>query len=266
MRRRGPLPPSHAGSRRRPAAHRGTLSRSLAPSPVAIRAVAAPGPDAIDALSPARHARAAVLARSTAHRIAAVLQAASEPLTAQDMADSLGLHHTGVRTQLAALEAAGVAEGHTDPPRGRGRPARRYVLAPDPAEREASGHRELVRLLMGVVRQTGLGPDEMERFGERQGWAVPSPGGGIGELRHAFERLGFAPRETSGQGVPDLVLGNCPFAAGVEAPGGELICALHRGLARGIVLRAAPDVTVTELVVEDPRRAGCRLRLSAHVG
>jgi predicted ArsR family transcriptional regulator len=226
--------------------------------------MAAPGPDALDALSPARHARAAMLARPAAHRIAAVLQAASEPLTAQDVADSLGLHHTGVRTQLAALEEAGVAESQTDPPRGRGRPARRYVLAPDPKEREASGHRELVRLLMGVVRQTGLGPEEMERFGERQGWAVPSPGGGIGELRHAFERLGFAPREAPGQGVPDLVLGNCPFADGVEAPGGELICDLHRGLARGIVLRAAPDVRVTELVVEDPRRAGCRLRLSAH--
>ena len=223
----------------------------------------AQGPDALDALSPARHRRAAILARPAANRIAAVLQAASEPLTAQDVADSLGLHHTGVRTQLAALEASGLAEAHTDPPRGKGRPARRYVLAPDPEEREASGHRELVRLLMGVVRQTGLGPDEMERFGERQGWAVPSPGAGIGELRHAFERLGFAPREAPGEGVPDLVLDNCPFAAGVEAPGGELICALHRGLARGIAQRAAPDVMVTELVIEDPRQAGCRLRLSA---
>ena len=226
--------------------------------------MAAPGPDALDALSPARHARAAVLARPAASRIAAVLEAASEPLTAQDVADSLGLHHTGVRTQLAALVGAGVAECHTDPPRGRGRPARRYSPAPDSGAREASGHRELVRLLMGVVRQTGLGPDEMERFGERQGWAVPSPGGGIGELRHAFERLGFAPRETPGQDMPDLVLDNCPFAAGVEAPGGELICALHRGLARGIVQRAAPDVTMTDLVVEDPRHAGCRLRLSTH--
>lgn len=228
--------------------------------------MAATGPDALDALSPARHTRAAVLARPAARRVAAVLEAASRPLTAQDVADSLGLHHTGVRAQLAALERAGVAEGRADPPHGRGRPARRYVLAPDPGEREARGHRELVRLLMGVVRQTGLGPDEMERFGERQGWAVPSPGGGIGELRLAFERLGFAPREAPGRDLPDLVLENCPFADGVEAPGGELICVLHRGLARGIALRAAPGVRVTELVVEDPRRAGCRLRLAAHGG
>jgi len=116
---------------------------------------------------------------------------------------------------------------------------------------------------MAVVRQTGLGADEMERFGEAQGWAVPSPGGGIGELREAFERMGFAPREVPGRAPPDLILDRCPFADGVEVAGGELICVLHRGLARGIARRAAPDVTVTELVVEDPRRGGCRLCLAA---
>lgn len=219
-------------------------------------------PDALDALSPARHTRAAALARAPARRVAAALEAAPGPQTAQELADALGLHHTGVRIQLAALERAGVVEGRTDPPRGRGRPVRRYELAPAPGEREASGHRELVRLLMGVVRQTGLGPEEMERFGERQGWAVPTPGGGIGELRDAFERLGFAPHEIPGGDVPDLVLDHCPFADGVEAPGGDLICILHRGLARGIALRAAPGVAVTDLVIEDPRRAGCRLRLA----
>ena len=51
-----------------------------------------------------------------------------------------------------------------------------------------------------------------------------------------------------------------------EAVGGELICLLHRGLARGIAARAAPDVRVDELVFEEPRRAGCRLRLSARAG
>jgi predicted ArsR family transcriptional regulator len=219
--------------------------------------------DVTDALSPARHARAAALARAPARRMAAALEAARGPQTAQEIADALGLHHTGVRIQLAALESAGVVEARTDPPRGRGRPVRRFALAPPPGEREAAGHRELVRLLMGAVAQTGLGPEEMERFGESQGWAVPAPGGGIGELRRAFERLGFAPHEVpGGEDPPDLVLDSCPFADGVEAPGGELICVLHRGLARGIALRAAPGVTVTELVIEEPRRAGCRLRLA----
>jgi DNA-binding transcriptional ArsR family regulator len=218
-------------------------------------------PDAVDALTPARHARAAALTRPAARRIAALLAEAEGPMTAQEVADALGRHHTSVRAQLAALEDAGVAEGVTDPPSGRGRPVRRYVLAADPGDREAVGHRELVRLLMGLVRGTGLGPEEMERFGEGQGWSVPVEGGGLGEVRLAFDRLGFAPREAPGPAPADLILERCPFADGVEAPGGELICILHRGLARGIVARAAPGVTVTDLVAQDPRRAGCRLRL-----
>lgn len=218
-------------------------------------------PGAVDALAPARHDRAAGLARPAARKIAAVLGASRRPMTAQELADALGRHHTGIRVQLRALERAGVVDVTTDPPRGRGRPTRRYALAPDPGDREAAGHRELVRLLMGLVRQTGLGPEDVERFGERQGWAVPEPGGGVAELWEAFERMGFAPRWAAGGATSDLVLGRCPFADGVEAPGGGLICLLHRGLARGTARRAAPGVVVTELVVEDPRRAGCRLRV-----
>lgn len=223
-------------------------------------------PDALDALAPSRHLRSALLARAAARRVVAALDAAPGPMTAQEIAAALGRHHTGVRTQLRALEDAGAVESDEDPAHGRGRPARRYRLRPDPDEREARGHRELVRLLMGLVRQVGFGPEDIERFGERQGWGVPEPGGGVGEIREAFARLGFAPRVDSDAEPHDLVLDRCPFADGVEASGGELICILHRGLARGIAARAAPGVEVTELVVEEPRRAGCRLRLAARAG
>jgi predicted ArsR family transcriptional regulator len=222
----------------------------------------APAPGVVDALAPARHARAAVLARPAIRRVASVLERAERPLTAQEVADALGRHHTAVRGHLAALEDAGVIEGRADPPAGRGRPVRRYAWTPDPDAREAEGHRELVRLLMTLVRQLALRPDEMERFGEDQGAAVPHPGGGVDELREAFQRMGFAPRPPADGGPLDLVLDRCPFADGVEAPAGDLICVLHRGLARGILRRAAPGVTVEELVIEDPRRAGCRLRLA----
>lgn len=227
---------------------------------------AAGRPDAVDALTPQRHVRAAALVRPAARRVVEALGAAPGPLTAQELADLLGRHHTGVRMQLTALERAGVVEARADAPHGRGRPAVRYALASDPGEREGAGHRELVRLLMGLLRETGLGADDVESFGERQGMAVPVPGGGVSEIRRAFERMGFAPRWSPGAGTSDLVLDRCPFADGVDAPGGDAICRLHRGLARGIALRAAPDHEVTELVVEDPRRAGCRLRLSAAGG
>jgi predicted ArsR family transcriptional regulator len=214
-----------------------------------------PPATAADALVPARHARSTLLARPAARRVAEALGAAPSAMTAREVADALGLHHSAVRPQLAALERAGVAASATDPPRGRGRPVRRWRLAPDPDAPEADGHRELVRLLMSLMRQTGLGPEEMESFGERQGRAIPVPGGGPDELRDAFARLGFAPREEPGA----LLLDRCPFAHGVEAPGGDLICVLHRGLARGIAHTAAPGLVVRDLVPQDPRKAGCRL-------
>lgn len=98
--------------------------------------------------------------------MAALIASADGPLSAQEIADALGRHHTTVRPQLAALERAGVIHGVTAPPRGPGRPLRRYLPAPDAADREAVGHREPVRLLMGRVRQTAVGLDELERFGE----------------------------------------------------------------------------------------------------
>jgi predicted ArsR family transcriptional regulator len=223
-------------------------------------------PDALDALAPARQRRARALARPAARRIERVLRQASGALTAQEIADLLGRHHTGVRAQLGALERSGVVEVRVDPPDGRGRPARRYALAPDPGDREAAGHRELVRLLMSLVREAGFGPAEIERFGERQGASIVQPGAGAGELREAFERLGFAPRPVEGGAPGDLVLGRCPFADGVEAPHGQLICLLHLGLARGIAREAAPGTEVVDLEVKEPRRAGCRLRLSGAPG
>jgi predicted ArsR family transcriptional regulator len=183
-------------------------------------------------------------------------------MTAQEVADAIGHHHTGVRAQLVALEDAGVIEGHTDPPGRRGRPVRRYAPIPDPDEREAEGHRELVRLLMRLVRQLGLGPEDMESFGRRQGASITRGEGGVAELWRAFDRMGFAPRSPEDGGPGDVVLGRCPFVAGVEAAGGDLICILHRGLARGILERAAPGVQVAGLVIEDPRRAGCRVLLT----
>lgn len=220
-------------------------------------------PAAVDALVPARHARSAMLARPAAQRVAVVLRQATGPMTAQEVAEAVGRHHTGVRAQLLALERAGVIAGRTDRPGRRGRPVRRYSPIPDPDEREAEGHRELVRLLMSLVRQLGLGPEEMESFGERQGAGITRREGGLEELWSAFERMGFAPRPPDDGRSADVVLGRCPFVDGVEAPGGDLICVLHRGLARGILERAAPGVHVAALVTEDPRRAGCRLRLTS---
>jgi predicted ArsR family transcriptional regulator len=225
-----------------------------------------PAPDVLDALDPSGRRRAAVLARPSLNRVVEVLRGAEGPLSAAEIAETLGRHHTGVRTHLAALEDAGVVESLPGAPAGRGRPSRLYRLGPDAAEREAAGHRELVRLLMALVRSSGFGAEHIERFGEQQGASFVEPGGGVTAVHEAFARLGFAPVRRRDGDAEELVLGRCPFADGVEAPGGELICVLHRGLARGAARRTAPAVGAVELEVRNPRRAGCRLRLSPAPG
>jgi predicted ArsR family transcriptional regulator len=223
---------------------------------------AAPGPPgAGDALDPARRRVAGIIARPPAQRLVDALQAAGRGLTARELADILDRHHSRVRPLLAELEAAGAVEAQVDPPGSRGRPARRYVLVRDPAEREAAGHQELVRLIMLLVRTAGFGAAEVERFGELHGAGIVEPGGGVGQVREVLARLGFAPRETHGDAEIELVLRRCPVADRVREPGGRLICLLHRGLARGAAMRAAPEVAQVALEARPGRRGGCRLRI-----
>ena len=213
---------------------------------------------------PPAHARRGARVRPAARRIAEVLEGAGGPLTAQEVADALGQHHTSVRTQLAALEKAGVAEAVTDAPHGRGRPVRRYSLVDRsrrPGGRGASRARAdsswascarpaSARRDGALRRGPGLERADRGRRGRRASGRVRAHG--VRTARGARAEPG-RPLSSTGARSP----------MGSEAPGGELICLLHRGLARGIAARAAPEVTVTELVVEDPRRAGCRLCLSA---
>jgi hypothetical protein len=80
----------------------------------------------------------------------------------------------------------------------------------------------------------------------------------------AFARLGFAPEEVTGaaarrRGEMELRLRHCPFREAVLAPGGELVCTLHRGLTLGLLDGAAEDANLTAFEPKDPRTAGCRV-------
>ncbi|HEX6382012.1 MAG TPA: transcriptional regulator, partial [Acidimicrobiia bacterium] len=72
---------------------------------------------------------------------------------------------------------------------------------------------------------------------------------------------GFEPRRVERRGSVDLVLDHCPFqVTATTAP--EIVCQLHLGLAEGIAEATGGSVEVTELIARDPRRAGCRLKLT----
>jgi hypothetical protein len=73
---------------------------------------------------------------------------------------------------------------------------------------------------------------------------------------------GFEPEARRGDRRTELVLQACPYeAAGLADP--ATVCSLHLGLAEGAAA-AIGDLTVSDLVARDPRRAGCRLVVEEH--
>jgi len=209
---------------------------------------------------------AAPLAQPSRQRIAQALAAHPEGMTAYDLARAIGRHHNVVREHLAVLARTGLVSSARDVSSGRrGRPSIRYRLeATDSVT--ASGHRELVRLLMTLVRRAAMGPDEVEQVGREEGRLLGEPHGGADEVVEVFAHLGFAPEEvTSGagrrRGQMELRLRHCPFREAVLAPGGEVVCALHRGLSVGLLERVAEDAALVGFEPRDPRQAGCRVSL-----
>lgn len=211
---------------------------------------------------------AGALAQSSRRRIAEALAVAPAGLAVAQLADRLGLHPNAVRQHLRVLQGAGVVVAAPAPPTGRrGRPSTHYRLA-SPHGVEAVGHRELVRLLLEMVRTAGFDEGSAREFGRERGAALMDVDASEGAeaVGTAMAGLGFAPDEVATAaerlaGRRDLRLRSCPFKEAVLAPGGEMICALHRGLVEGTLQRVAPEARLADFHVEEPIRAGCRVLL-----
>jgi predicted ArsR family transcriptional regulator len=209
---------------------------------------------------------ARVLEHPSRRRIAEALAASAAGLTAFELADAVGLHHNAVRQHLEAMARAGLVSATRDAPGGRrGRPSIRYRLVSREAV-EVAGHRELVRLLVALVRRAGASERDVEEFGREEGRVIAEAGAGPRELVGDFARLGFAPEEVTSEagrrrGEMELRLRHCPFKEAVLAEGGHLVCALHRGLTLGILDRAVEDANLVAFEPHDPIAAGCRVAL-----
>jgi predicted ArsR family transcriptional regulator len=206
---------------------------------------------------PISHEQARALGDPTRHALFRYIGAAPGPVDVAELTEHVGLHHTAVRQHLAKLVSAGLVVEAVEHRAIRGRPKLRYALPPAAGPGGAAAYERLAVLLAEALR-TG---DEPVDVGRRAGRAVEVPaGGGVAAVEAEMARQGFEPtlRRKAG-GRVDLVLGSCPFeSAALANP--DAVCALHLGLAEGVA-EAAGGVEVEGLVVRDPRRAGCRLRL-----
>ncbi|WP_369069000.1 helix-turn-helix transcriptional regulator [Kineococcus terrestris] len=173
------------------------------------------------------------------------------PVTAARLAELLGLTGAAVRRHLDAMTAAGVLEAREAAPgrrRGRGRPAREYVVSSAGHDALPSGYDDLALAALDHLARTGGGAaveDFARRFAEQRSRAVRErlarhdgsgpggPGGPAGPgadgvagrvaaLAAALAEQGYAASvRPVGEGTPaegtQLCQGHCPVRRVAEA-------------------------------------------------
>jgi predicted ArsR family transcriptional regulator len=208
---------------------------------------------------------ASVLANPARRRIAETLGGAPGGLTVAEIVDAVGdMHHNPVRNHLRVLARAGLVAVERDLPSGRGRPTERFSLI-DPMASRIAAQQELLRLLVGLVRESGVDTAAAIAFGRSHGAEVIS-GIDRSALVASLARLGFAPHETTStkdaaEGILEVRLDHCPFADAVVAPGGLVVCALHQGLIEAAAAAASSDARLTGFEIKHPHTAGCVVHL-----
>jgi predicted ArsR family transcriptional regulator len=173
------------------------------------------------------------------------LASSTTALSAQDLADALGVHANTVRLHLDRLREAGLVESEAIHRGTVGRPQHHYFLAPGAPGLgfDPPAHVLLAGLLAAMAERLGANPEDAADTGFE--WGVEAgrrtrSGSCMSALVGELERLGFEPVADA---VPDASAGgepvridflHCPFRELAEAYP-ELVCNLHRGLCEGVV-------------------------------
>lgn len=204
--------------------------------------------------------QARALGDPTRHELFRYIADSGGPVGVAGLTQHLGLHHNAIRQHLAKLVDARLVSEATEPPSGRGRPRRLYVVNPLVESRWAVvGPYERLSLLLSEIIRTGDSPVDVGRRAARLGTAgTAEPTDPISGLVEEMARHGFDPAVTRRGDHSEVVLRACPFAATALADPAT-VCGLHLGLAHGAA-DAVDGLVIDELLPQDPRRAGCRLR------
>lgn len=207
--------------------------------------------------------QARALGDPTRYGIFQYITDATHSVDVAELTDHLGLNHNAIRQHLAKLVNAGLVVESQAASGGRGRPRLLYRLDPAVESRwGVTGPYERLSVLLAEILRTGDSAFDVGKrsvgLPRRKAAATDDP---VSFVVDGMERRGFDPvvRNARGRRV-DVVLRNCPFESAVLADP-DTICDLHLGIAEGVVALAGDRLVVDELVVQDPRRANCRLRM-----
>lgn len=177
--------------------------------------------------------------------VLAVLQAAGEPLAINDVAAQVGLHPNTARFHLDGLVEQGLAHRETERRDVPGRPRALYAATADSPRAGGRSYRLLAEILTSYVATHTKDPGKAAlEAGEAWGRFLaerPDPLRRVGaaeaerQLVDTLEDIGFAPEAVTAGRERQIRLHRCPFREAAEAVHGEVVCAVHLGLMRGML-------------------------------
>lgn len=205
-----------------------------------------------------------VLAQPTRARLFALLGQLKRPVGTAELADQLKLHPNGVRIHLERMERAGLVQ-RVRVPRQRGRPPDAWTIAPgaQPGGHAPRAYQDLGRWLARAFRAGARGTRGIEATGRQIGreLAPHEEPASAEAFETSLTALGFQPTiQTRGADRTTFCLGNCPYRDAVNE-NQPAICALHRGITRGLLDALAPDARLIAFVPHDPDRGGCTIEI-----
>ena len=182
------------------------------------------------------------------------------PAGTAELAECLELHPNGVRLHLERLEQEGLVERARAQAR-RGRPPDAWRIAPgaQPGGQKPRAYRDLGRWLARALRGGSRGLRAVETTGREIGreLAPAGPGRGAEALETTLTSLGFQPAITERDAhTVAFCLRNCPYSDAVRE-NQPAICALHKGITRGLLDVLEPRATLAGFIPHDPEQAGC---------
>lgn len=204
-----------------------------------------------------------VLAQPTRARLFALLGELKRPTGTVELAERLELHPNGVRIHLERMEQAGLVERARVRDR-RGRPPDAWAISADarPGGSDPRAYRDLGRWLARALQARPRGLRGIEETGRQIGREL-APDGAAADadaFATSLTALGFQPVAQPRENGATYCLRNCPYRDAVRE-NQPAICALHKGITRGLLDVLEPGAKLTAFVPHDPDRAGCMIEV-----
>lgn len=205
-----------------------------------------------------------VLAQPTRARLFELLGQLKRPAGTLELAERLRMHPNGVRIHLERMEQAGLVQ-RAQVRRQRGRPPDAWTIASgaQPGGTAPRAYQDLGRWLARAFRADARGAKGLEATGREIGreLAPADAPAGAEAFVTSLTALGFQPTVLGGdRDRTTFCLGNCPYRDAV-AENQPAICALHKGITRGLLDTLAPAARLTEFIPRDPEQAGCTIEI-----